>query len=209
MLRRAFVVSMWLFTAWVQAQGVLGTKTESIPSAGGSGAGLMPFFQLLVAVGIVFALLRFVAPKLLAKFNKRLVTTGGIQIEESAAFAGGNLYVVTARGKSLLLSVSSGGVACLADLTTATPEAPKEEPVTFMEILERAEDLGGDDALLEDVQQMIERNDSIEQAVVEVQEFKTRLPEDTKPLPPLSPEPWQPRTLDPSEALDRLGRLSS
>jgi flagellar biogenesis protein FliO len=74
-------------------------------------------------------------PKLMGKMNKRLVTSAGsdIRIEESASFAGGSLYVVSARGKTLLLSVNAQGVQCLSDLSEARPEplAP-----TFGELVE-------------------------------------------------------------------------
>lgn len=95
----------------------------------------MPFVQMLVALGVVLLLIKFALPKLVGKLNKRLVTGvgSGIRIEESASFAGGNLYVVSARAKTLLLSVSPSGVNCLADLTEtqSAPQAP-----LFMDILE-------------------------------------------------------------------------
>jgi len=100
------------------------------------GVGFSSFLQMMVALGIVLVLLKFVMPKLVTKFNKKIVTKAGsaIQIEETAAFAGGSLYVVTARSKTLLLSVSSQGVSCLSDLTPANP-AP--ELPSFQELVER------------------------------------------------------------------------
>ncbi len=98
----------------------VGTPSQATQVGGGS------FFQLLFALGVVFLLLKFALPKVATKLNKRLVTTvnGGISVEESAQFAGGSLYVVNARGKALLLSVSASGVTCLADLTKANTEQP-------------------------------------------------------------------------------------
>ena len=104
-------------------------------STGGGGIGSL--FNVLIALGIVYGLLRFAMPKIMARMNKRLVTSTGsaIRVEESASFAGGSLFVVSARGKTLLLSVSSQGVQNLADLTEIKPSA---EPQTFSEIVDKA-----------------------------------------------------------------------
>lgn len=118
-------------------QGFPGAKPDLVNSAapnGGSGLGAL--FNVLLALGIVYGLLRYAMPKVMARLNKRLVTGTGsaIRIEESASFAGGSLYVVSARGKSMLLSVGAQGVRCLADLT----EAPKaSEPQSFGDFVER------------------------------------------------------------------------
>lgn len=119
------------------AQGFPGAKPDpstsfAQPAAGGIG----PLFNVLLALGIVYAILRFAMPKVMSRLNKRLVTGTGsaIRIEESASFAGGSLYVVSARGKTLLLAVGSQGVQNLADLTEAT-SAPV--PPTFGEIVEK------------------------------------------------------------------------
>lgn len=116
-----------------------GTKKDilSAPTAGGSGSlGVLQLVQLLIALGIVFVVVRYLLPKLAARMGKRLNTKLGsdIKIEESASFAGGMLYIVQARGRSLLISVGAQGVTCLADLT----EKPKaEEPFeTFKEMVE-------------------------------------------------------------------------
>lgn len=119
--------------------GFLGTKAS--PPAGPmqadtGGIGVMSFLQMMIALGIVLALLKFVMPKMLTKLNKKIVTKVGseIQIEESAAFAGGNLYIVRAKSKTLLLSVNAQGVSCLADITAGTPEP---DLPTFRELVEK------------------------------------------------------------------------
>lgn len=116
----------------------LGTKANPVSSGvGGSSVGIMPFVNVLLALGIVYGLLRFAMPKMMSRMNKRLVPGigSGIQIEESAAFAGGSLYIVSARGKTLLLAVGSQGVQNLADLTAPPTEAPA--PEIFAEIVDR------------------------------------------------------------------------
>lgn len=120
-------------TSWA-GDGFLGTKPSSPGSAvaiDSAGVGAAPFIQMLLALGIVLVLLKLVLPKVIAKLNKKIVTPLGsaIQVEESASFAGGNLYIVRARSKTLLLSVTTAGVQCLADLTVA-------DPPTFSDLVE-------------------------------------------------------------------------
>jgi hypothetical protein len=107
--------------------------------AGAEVASGVPVLQMFVSLAIVLGLLKFVLPKIATKLNKKLVTPldSAIKIEESAHFAGGTLYIVSARGKSLMLSVSTAGVQCLADLTEANKPAP--EPL-FMEVLKQEVD---------------------------------------------------------------------
>lgn len=131
--------SGFLSAAALAGDGFLGTKAS--PAAGPmqadtGGVGIMSFLQMMIALGIVLVLLKFVMPKLVTKLNKKIVTKVGseIQIQESAAFAGGSLYIVQAKTKSLLLSVTSTGVTCLADLTTSQPEP---ELPTFKEIVDQ------------------------------------------------------------------------
>ncbi len=103
----------------------LGTKPDPIGATGATAAtpNGMPIIQLIIALAVVLALVKWILPKILNKVNKRIVTNVGsqIRIEESAAFAGGNLYIVQAKGKSLLLSVNQQGVQCLADVTEVAP----------------------------------------------------------------------------------------
>src|SRR3954466_16408318 len=110
-MRPYFVVAAGLSSALaVAGDGFLGTKAS--PVVGGmqadtGGVGFMPFMQMMIALAIVLVLLKFVMPKLVTKLNKKIVTKVGseIHIEESAAFAGGSLYIVRAKSKTLLLSV--------------------------------------------------------------------------------------------------------
>ncbi|MBX7131195.1 MAG: hypothetical protein K1X67_00805 [Fimbriimonadaceae bacterium] len=124
------------------AQGALGTKKDvalpkSQPLPSGNALGGMQLLQLLIAVGIVVGILKFVLPKVISKMGKGLKTSLGssIKIEESATFAGGNLFVVSARSRTLLICATPQTVTCLADLTE--PEA-KQEPKAFFEILDEA-----------------------------------------------------------------------
>lgn len=120
-------------------EGILGTKADPVTMgrSGGPGMGVLPLLQMAVAVAVVFLLLKFVVPKAVTKFGKGLKTpaSGGIKIEEAAQFAGGTLNVVSVRGRTLLLSVGTQGVSCLADLTE--PNRPTELP-TFQEMVDSA-----------------------------------------------------------------------
>lgn len=123
----------------VAGEGFLGTKASPVVGpmqADTGGVGFMPFLQMMIALGIVLVLLKFVMPKLVTKLNKKIVTKVGseIHIEESAAFAGGTLYIVRAKSKTLLLSVTSTGVTCLSDLSESAPGA---DLPTFQEIVDR------------------------------------------------------------------------
>ena len=133
-MRRSLMVS-FLVPILCSAQ-QFGTKKDMLAAAGGSSTGIsaMPLLQMLVALGIVFALLKVVLPKVASRLNKKLVTgiNSSIKIEESANFAGGSLYIVSARDKTLLLSVGTSGVNCVADLTPASK--PVEQPM-FTDIL--------------------------------------------------------------------------
>lgn len=137
------VALLGLFCAQSLAQGgALGTKKSVVvgPGASGSsGLGGMQLLQMIVAIVIVVALLKWLLPKVLMRMNKRIGTAVGssIEVEESATFAGGNLVVVRARSKTLLLCVSNQGVSCLADLTES---APQSDPPAFFELLDEARD---------------------------------------------------------------------
>jgi flagellar biogenesis protein FliO len=138
-----FFISVLLLVdpALSAAQSYLGTKagggTPAVGSDVGPGAG--SFLQMLAALAVVLILLKFVAPKLLGRAKKRLVTdsSGNLRVEETAHFAGGALYIVRARSKTLLLGVNGASISCLADLTE-TAVAAVEEP-TFQEIIERTD----------------------------------------------------------------------
>lgn len=117
----------------------MGTKPDIVvqqPPA--SSVGPWDLAQMVVALAIVFALLKWALPKVVARMNKRLVTKAGssITVEESASFGGGNLQIVNARGRTLLICVTPSAVSCLADLTHA-PQTENAEPA-FFEMVDKA-----------------------------------------------------------------------
>lgn len=209
-----------------------GTKADnvkSVPVAGPSGMGMMPFFQMLLALAIVYLALKLWLPKLISKFKKRIVPSaeGGIRIQESAAFAGGSLYIIEARGKSLLVCAAATGVTCLATLQ----DEPKPPPC-FLDVLDEVQqgaappEISGadstppDDSILDNVDRIIRGtgravSEPIHHALVSDEAIPTRLPPITEPLQPTEPKPWRPRMLEPEDreaemeaVLRRLQRLS-
>ena len=98
--------------------GPLGTRA-SAGEFDASPVGVGPVVQLLLALLIVGAGIRFALPAVVRRFGGRLSTEAGgtIRIEESASFPGGRLYVVEARGRVLLLGTTPQNVSMLADLT--------------------------------------------------------------------------------------------
>lgn len=96
----------------------LGTRTGPA-GFDASPVGMGPVLQLVLALLLVGAGVKVALPAIVKRFGGRLSTEVGstIRIEESAAFPGGRLYVVEARGRTLLLGATAQSVSCLADLT--------------------------------------------------------------------------------------------
>jgi flagellar biogenesis protein FliO len=140
-VRKLFVALVGLASASAFSAPAFGTKHDitSGMQTSPQGVGMMPFFQMMIALGIVIGIVKYILPKIATKLNKRLVTgsTSQIKVEESASFAGGNLYIVSAKGRTLLVSAAQSGVTCLADLTEQTP---KQEKPVFMDILEKEQE---------------------------------------------------------------------
>ena len=119
--------------------GLFGTKAS--PSTGlsaGAAApvGALPIFQMLLALAVVLALVKWVLPTLFKKYSPKFgaKSSGGIHIEETAAFGPTTLAVVTVKGRTLLIGSSPQSVNCLADLTEGA-KAQAAVP-TFAEIFE-------------------------------------------------------------------------
>lgn len=135
-MRNVFILVGMVVAGTAAAQGNFGLKKDPISTPSSSSPiGMMPMVQMLIALGLVYVMLRYLLPKFFGKMNRKMsaATGSSLRIEESANFAGGSLYVVHAREKTLLLSVSTSGVTCLADLTQ--PEKP--QPPTFKEMVEQ------------------------------------------------------------------------
>jgi flagellar biogenesis protein FliO len=121
------------------ADGVLGTKSDTVSPLQGPSASGGSLLQMVIAVLVVFGLMKYFLPKMMAKFGGKLNPGIGssIKIEESASFQGGTLYLVTVKDRSLLLGVSGTNLSTLADLGTVSKPDPGP---TFMEILDVADE---------------------------------------------------------------------
>lgn len=133
-----------LATLSIAEPGFLGTRSgggAAITSTMSSPVGVGSILQVALVLAIVLGAVRWLLPKVVSKLNTRLITNlgGEIRIEDTASFAGGNLYIVKARQKTLLLSVGTAGVTCLADLSDQ--EAKLEPKPTFAQVLENAKPL--------------------------------------------------------------------
>ena len=147
-MRRAAAFIALALTAVTSAQvPILGTKADIIvntPEQPTPLVGGWDMVQMLVALAIVFVLLKWALPKVVARMNKKLVTSSdsSITVEESSNFGGGSLQIVSARGRTLLLCVSQNGVTFLTD-RTKVPE--KQEEPAFFEMVDKAATLDEDE----------------------------------------------------------------
>ncbi len=99
-----------------------------------SSLGVFPVVQMVLALIVVLAMLKWLMPLALKKVQKIKTSGGsGILVQETAAVGQAQLAVITVRGKTLLVGATSSAISCLADLTKV------EVPATFHEILETAE----------------------------------------------------------------------
>lgn len=99
--------------------------------------GPWPLLQTMVVLGVLFALLKWGAPRLVQRMNKRMSTplNSPIVLQEGAACGASQLQVVEVRGRTLLLAVGTNGVTFLSDLTDGPATTP--EPA-FFDLVDRA-----------------------------------------------------------------------
>ncbi|MGV3613903.1 MAG: flagellar biosynthetic protein FliO [Fimbriimonas sp.] len=110
--------------------GLLGTRTDVAPAASGSPVGVLPIVQMLLALGIVAGLVKWVLPRVLNRVTKP-GAAGDITVEATSTLGTGNLHIVTTRGRTLLIGATANGMNLIADLTETAPkvEVPASEPV--------------------------------------------------------------------------------
>lgn len=122
--------------------GMLGTKSDSTPALQASQSSGGGWIQMIIALVLVLGIMRFLLPKLISskvmtKIGGKLTSGVGseIKIEETASFPGGNLHLVTVKGRSLLLGTTPTSITTLADLGMKQVNNPGD---AFMDILDRA-----------------------------------------------------------------------
>ena len=130
------VAVLSLFTFSSAGDGIFGTKVSPVTTNGTeSTVGFFPVVQMVLALIVVLALVKWVMPLLVKKYSNRSVkgSTGGIRIEETTTMGPANLSVVSVRGRTLLLGATAENVTCLADLTVV-----EAEPPTFQDLLDES-----------------------------------------------------------------------
>ena len=140
MNRLLVLISLGLASSFALAgDGLLGTKGDGASALQGPTSSGGSLLQMIIAVLVVFGLMKYFLPKMVAKFGGKLNTGIGssIKIEETASFQGGTLYLVSVKDRSLLLGVAGASITTLADLGVANKPNPGP---TFMEYLDVADD---------------------------------------------------------------------
>lgn len=172
----------------------LGTKPDLVVQPTSRAAvGFPELLQLLVAVGIVLALLKWLMPKALEKLNRRVgsPTGGSLAVEESLSLGTTQLHVVRVGEKRLLLASGSSGVQCLTDLgVDETPES-KDAP-TFFEMVDEKKDSSAPDLKVVEADPLVE--EALEQRMKARGAFRQAV--------------VQPRTEAATDLLERLTRLT-
>ena len=121
----------------VAGPGIFGTKASAVPTVSNEAPiGAFPVIQMLLALGVVLALIKWVLPGFFKKYGSRIGTksSSGIHIQETATIGPATVAVVTVRGRTFLVGASPQSVDCLADLTEA--QTAHEALPTFAELVE-------------------------------------------------------------------------
>lgn len=181
---RVFVALAGLLLVSAVGAQNLGTKADLVgksPTSAGPIVQPMDMVQMLVALGVVVFLLKWVLPKVIGRLGRRFTTQAGgtIRVVESASFGAGQLQIVDVRDKTLLLSVTATGVTFLTDLTpSTTTTAPV--PEAFFDVLDRAAT-----EYEADSPQTGESPESVEAAVALIAQAQQRLQAPTQDDTPL------------------------
>ena len=126
-----------------------GLRDDPVPPFnGGGGIGFAQVFQMLLALVVVLFIVKWVAAKYLTKFAKTgaAKSSGELKIEQAATVSGGQILLMTVRGRTLLVGVGASGFATLADLTeedTSDDSPTPKSEADFDKVLNRLKRLQG------------------------------------------------------------------
>lgn len=107
----------------------LGTKTGGeFGTPGTSTSSALVFFELVIILVVIAVAIKFWLPNWQKKASNRvnLPLNSQLRIEEQATCGPGKLYVVSVRGRTLLLGATPNSISSLADLTQEELPAPTE-----------------------------------------------------------------------------------
>lgn len=112
-------------------------KPDVLVQRASESTSMMPMIQMLITAVVLFGLFKWLAPKIRNWVGTRMdkPLESDLKIEESATLAQGALYVVSLRGKSILIGATPQSISLLTELTPNT--VATEEPV-FFEMLDKA-----------------------------------------------------------------------
>lgn len=134
-MNKRLSITLFLAPAFAGAQ-QLGTKKDVMvtngPPASSSTSGLGQVVPLIIALFIVFAIIKWGLPGLIKYVSKKSNEGSTIHVRDSAIVGGSHIHVVSVMGKTLLLGSSPTGVNLIADLTASSEVQAKP---LFAEIL--------------------------------------------------------------------------
>jgi flagellar biogenesis protein FliO len=120
-LRRCFTVAISLTPILAQAQANLGTRTGGgfNPVGDTPGFGIGALVQMLIALGIVGFLLKWLLPKLAGKWLDPAKTKPGksIVVLESTPLGATQLHLLEVQGQKLLIAATSTTTSLLKDFS--------------------------------------------------------------------------------------------
>ncbi|MFN8138989.1 MAG: flagellar biosynthetic protein FliO [Fimbriimonadales bacterium] len=141
--------------AGVSNSGLDGLKSDPMPpfSGGTAPVGVTTLIQMLVALGVVVAVIRFAIPKLGKRFAAKQSgkNSGSLELEETLNLGTHQVYVVRVGEKKLLVGGGAQGVNLIADLSEEAPFIPLSSPIQTLEgesaafsgVFDRLRRLGG------------------------------------------------------------------
>ncbi len=100
---------------------------------------------MILALAVVLLLVKWLVPKYIAKLGKKtnLPVGSELKVEEAANVSGGQLLLVSARGRTILVGAGANGFATLADLSDEVEPPAKNADGDFDKVLERLKKLQG------------------------------------------------------------------
>lgn len=137
-MRKRWVLSLLLSTASAFGQeGFLGSKRTAVQSLGNGSSGSLQLLQMLVALGLVAALVKWVLPKLAsrARLGRSAGSTHGLVLEGSLQLGSSSAHLLRVGERRLLVGSGAQGVSLIAELEA---ERAAPERAAFFEVLDDA-----------------------------------------------------------------------
>ena len=100
---------------------------------------------MVLALAVVLILVKWLVPKYVSKLGKKtnLPVGSELKVEEAATVSGGQLLLVSARGRTILVGAGANGFSTLADLSDEIESPANKADGDFDKVLERLKKLQG------------------------------------------------------------------